>query len=107
MTAPARSFIFAPLNNTQKPGMDPNDAVGAFHPGMRMWKTYHEGLGGTVVEHYFNNERGLGCAKVSQGILDALVRGSNSQYYERSCISATAPRRTCRPSAGTRPRCGR
>ncbi|UFN47640.1 hypothetical protein LPC08_16685 [Roseomonas sp. OT10] len=82
MNVPYRSFIFAPLNNTQKKGMDPNDAVGAFHPGMRMYKSYYEGLGGTVVDHYFNNERGLGFGKVSRGIIDAMIRGSGGHYYE-------------------------
>lgn len=83
MEAPIRSFVFAPRFNQPPDAANPNgnDATGAFHPGMAMYKKLYEGMGGTVITHLFDNSKGNG-KNSRQGIINAMSQNSNGELYD-------------------------
>lgn len=82
MEAPAKSFVFCPLyNEVPKPDEPPkNDAKGAFHPGMSLYKKLYEGMGKEVVTFKFDNT--APAKQRRQSILDKMQQGCGSQWYD-------------------------
>ncbi len=82
MTPPEKSFVFAPMfNQTPKAGEPPtNDATGAFHPGMAIYKRMYEGMGKQVVTLKFDNH--APAAQRRRQILDAMQNNCGGQWYD-------------------------
>ncbi len=80
MTPPDKSFVFAPRFNQPMPGQPPNDATGAFQPGMALYQKYYEGMGKQVITHIFDNHA-PGPAR-RQSILDAMQNGCGGVWYD-------------------------
>ncbi|MBR0669099.1 hypothetical protein GXW71_32415 [Roseomonas hellenica] len=82
MTPPEKSFVFAPMHNMRPKENEPpqNDAIGAFHPGMSIYKKMYEGMGKQVVTFKFDNY--APAKQRRQSILDKMQQGAGSQWYD-------------------------
>lgn len=82
MTPPEKSFVFAPLHNSRPKENEPpqNDAKGAFHPGMEIYRKLYEGMGKQVVTFKFDNY--APAKQRRQSILDKMQQNVGSQWYD-------------------------